>query len=89
MTGGRPSHGVGDFGEEADMTDAEPGPLHAESSAAGIFAAELKAQRGRLGWTQVQLGQRIGYSGSFISDVERGARVSVLGCLGRVRPAVW
>jgi len=56
------------------MTDAESSPFHAESSAAGIFAAELKAQRGRLGWTQVQLGQRIGYSGSFISDVERGAR---------------
>jgi hypothetical protein len=36
------------------MTDAESSPLHAESSAAGIFAAELKAQRGRLGgqaWT--------------------------------------
>jgi len=57
-----------------ELSDAESSPLHAESSAAGIFATELKAQRGRLGWTQVQLGQRIGYSGSFISDVERGAR---------------
>jgi hypothetical protein len=58
------------------MTDAESSPLHAESSAAGIFAAELKAQRGRLGWTQVELGQRIGYSGSFTPtwSVERGAR---------------
>lgn len=56
------------------MTDAESGPADAQASAAGIFAAELKAQRGRLGWTQVQLGERIGYSGSFISDVERGAR---------------
>lgn len=56
------------------MADAESSATDAESSAAGIFAAELKAQRGRLGWTQVQLGQRIGYSGSFISDVERGTR---------------
>ena len=56
------------------MTDAEPGPADAQASAAETFAAELKAQRGRLGWTQVQLGERIGYSGSFISDVERGAR---------------
>jgi Helix-turn-helix domain len=54
------------------MTDAESGPAGAQASAAGIFAAELKAQRGRLGWTQVQLGERIGYSGSFISDVEGG-----------------
>jgi transcriptional regulator with XRE-family HTH domain len=49
------------------MPDAEP-------SAIGLLAAELKAQRVRLGWTQVQLGERIGYSGSFISDVERGDR---------------
>lgn len=56
------------------MTDAESGLPDAQASAAGIFAAELKAQRGQLGWTQVQLGERIGYSGSFISDVERGAR---------------
>jgi transcriptional regulator with XRE-family HTH domain len=46
----------------------------AESSALGVFAAELKAQRQRLGWTQVELGDKIGYSGSFISDVERCER---------------
>ena len=60
------------------MADAESSTTDAESSAVGLFAAELKAQRGRLGWTQVQLGQRIGYSGSFISDVERGARLASL-----------
>ena len=47
---------------------------HAESSALGSFAAELRAQRKRAGWTQVELGLKIGYSDSFISDVERGAR---------------
>lgn len=60
------------------MPDAEFSATDAESSATGLFAAELRAQRGRLGWTQVQLGQRIGYSGSFVSDVERGARLASL-----------
>jgi transcriptional regulator with XRE-family HTH domain len=53
------------------MTDAEPG---AESH----FGAELKAQRAHRGWTQVQLGDKLGYSGSFVSDVERGERVASL-----------
>jgi transcriptional regulator with XRE-family HTH domain len=35
------------------------------------FAAELRAQRRLRGWSQVALGEKIGYSGSFISDVER------------------
>jgi transcriptional regulator with XRE-family HTH domain len=49
------------------MASAEPGGISA-------FAAELRAQRAAHGWTQVELGKRIGYSGSFISDVERGER---------------
>jgi transcriptional regulator with XRE-family HTH domain len=55
-------------------TDAETIMTDAESSALGSFAAELKAQRKRAGWTQAELGQKIGYSDSFISDVERAAR---------------
>jgi len=46
----------------------------AESSARKRFGAELKAHRTRKGWTQVELGSKLGYSGSFISDVERGDR---------------
>src|ERR1700759_5746139 len=46
----------------------------AESSGIALFAAELKAQRTRLGWTQSELGDKIGFSGSFVSDVERGER---------------
>jgi len=38
------------------------------------FGAELRAHRAAKGWTQVQLGSEIGYSGSFVSDVERGDR---------------
>jgi transcriptional regulator with XRE-family HTH domain len=49
------------------MASAEPGGTSA-------FAAELRAQRTARGWTQVELGKRIGYSGSFVSDVERGER---------------
>jgi transcriptional regulator with XRE-family HTH domain len=46
----------------------------AEQSGTSAFAAELRAQRTARGWTQVELGKRIGYSGSFVSDVERGER---------------
>lgn len=49
-----------------------------ETSAAGYFGAELKAHRASQEWTQVQLADRIGYSGSFVSDVERGARLASL-----------
>jgi transcriptional regulator with XRE-family HTH domain len=50
----------------------------AESSALQSFAAELRAHRQSSGWTQVQLGERIGYSGSFVSDVERCERSPAL-----------
>jgi len=43
-----------------------------ESSAKKRFGAELRAHRTRRGWTQVELGAKIGYSGSYVSDVERG-----------------
>jgi transcriptional regulator with XRE-family HTH domain len=38
------------------------------------FAAELRAQRAARGWTRAELGKLIDYSGSFITDVERGER---------------
>lgn len=38
------------------------------------FGTEVRAQRTAKGWTQVALGNEIGYSGSFVSDVERGDR---------------
>jgi transcriptional regulator with XRE-family HTH domain len=44
----------------------------AESTAKKRFGAELRAHRTRKGWTQAQLGEKLGYSGSYISDVERG-----------------
>ena len=46
----------------------------AETSGWVRFGSELRAHRTAKGWTQVQLGKEIGYSGSFVSDVERGDR---------------
>jgi transcriptional regulator with XRE-family HTH domain len=46
----------------------------AESSGKARFGAELKAYRLARGWTQVELGKKLGYSGSFVSDLERGDR---------------
>jgi transcriptional regulator with XRE-family HTH domain len=50
----------------------------AESSAADYFAAELRAQRAQRGWTQVETGEKVGYSGSYVSDLERGDRLPSL-----------
>jgi transcriptional regulator with XRE-family HTH domain len=50
----------------------------AESSAADYFAAELRAMRAQRGWTQVETGEKIGYSGSYVSDLERGDRLPTL-----------
>lgn len=46
----------------------------AEPGGRARFGAELRAQRLARDWTQVELGRRLGYSGSFVSDVERGDR---------------
>jgi transcriptional regulator with XRE-family HTH domain len=46
----------------------------AETSGWVRFGTELRAHRAVRGWTQVQFGKEIGYSGSFVSDVERGDR---------------
>jgi transcriptional regulator with XRE-family HTH domain len=47
----------------------------AEHSGSEYFSAELKAHRAARGWTQVELGSKIGFSDSFVSDVERGERL--------------
>src|SRR6266567_4491233 len=41
------------------------------STAVENFADELRAWRERLGWSQAELGARMGYSGSHVSSVER------------------
>jgi hypothetical protein len=44
-------------------------------SGTGMFGEELKAQRVKRGWTQVELGRKLDrYSDSYISDIERGAK---------------
>jgi transcriptional regulator with XRE-family HTH domain len=48
----------------------------AKSSGKARLGAELKAQRLARGWIQVDLGKKLGYSGSLVSDVERGDRTA-------------
>ena len=61
------------------MAAVEPGGTAEDLSGMGMFAQELRAQRAKCGWTQVQLGAKIGYSDSYISDVERGDRLPSAG----------
>jgi transcriptional regulator with XRE-family HTH domain len=63
---------------EGIMTSVEPGGTETQQSGAngiGMFAAEFKAHRAAHGWTQVLVGDKVGYSGSYISDVERADRL--------------
>lgn len=64
--------------EDMDAHDLDRLSGAHEASALAVFASELRAQRQRAGWTQVVLGDKIGYSGSFISDIERCARTPAL-----------
>ncbi len=59
---------------EETVRGGEISGISADSSPLAVFAAELRAQRQVRGWTQVALGDKIGYSGSFVSDVERSER---------------
>lgn len=43
-----------------------------EDRGANPLGEELRAQRKAKGWTQVEAGEKLGWSDSFISDVERG-----------------
>lgn len=48
-------------------------------SGTGMFGEELKAQRVKRGWTQIELGRKLDrYSDSYISDIERGAKPPTL-----------
>jgi transcriptional regulator with XRE-family HTH domain len=62
---------------EVQTPESAPARVH-EPSALATFASELRAQRQQAGWTQVTLGDKIGYSGSFVSDIERSARSPAL-----------
>jgi transcriptional regulator with XRE-family HTH domain len=77
--------GTEDTAAEPGELLAEPGVTVAESggtverlSGTGLFGDELKAQRKKREWTQVDLAKRIGYSGSYLSDLERGERSPTL-----------
>jgi transcriptional regulator with XRE-family HTH domain len=72
--------------EDAGATEGESGAFEAEGggiekpvSGIEMFVNELKAQRNGKEWTQVRLGTEIGYSGSYISDVERGDKLASIG----------
>ena len=67
--------GVGPSGGDQGVTGGT-GMEPAESNGRTRFGAELRAQRTARHWTQVELGNEIGYSGSFISDLERGDRAA-------------
>jgi transcriptional regulator with XRE-family HTH domain len=57
---------------------AEPAAHGAEIGARKDFADELRSWRGQRGLTQVGLGSKIRYSGSYVSDIERCYRVPTL-----------
>lgn len=63
---------------ETPAEAAEPVADGTEIGARQDFAAELRSWRVQLGLTQVALGDKIKYSGSFVSDIERCARMPTL-----------
>jgi transcriptional regulator with XRE-family HTH domain len=65
-------------GAESPAETAEPTGDGVESGARRDFADELRAWRMLRGQTQVALGDEINYSGSYISDIERCARMPSL-----------
>jgi transcriptional regulator with XRE-family HTH domain len=56
-------------------TAGDGGGTHQPLSGMQVFADELKAHRAKHSWTQVELADKLGYSNSFVSDVERGDKV--------------
>ena len=40
-----------------------------------VVAANIRGERARLKWTQAQLGELVGMSGSTLSDLENGNRI--------------
>lgn len=65
-------------GAEKPPEAAEPAGQYAEISACRDFALELRSWRTLLSLTQVSLGDKIRYSGSFVSDIERCHRMPPL-----------
>src|SRR5216683_1022795 len=63
---------------EDSVNDAEGTSNGVETPAVLMFAAELRAWRQRLGWSQVEMGGKIGYSGQLVSNVERRERTPTL-----------
>jgi transcriptional regulator with XRE-family HTH domain len=59
---------------EETARGAEASVTSSDLSALAVFASELRAQRQAREWTQAALGDKIGYSASFVSDVERCER---------------
>jgi transcriptional regulator with XRE-family HTH domain len=62
-------------GAERTAEAAEPEADGREIGARKDFADELRAWRAMLGLTQVALGEKINYSGSLVSDIERCHRM--------------
>ncbi|MFD3719541.1 helix-turn-helix domain-containing protein [Streptomyces sp. NPDC058674] len=52
--------------------------LNPESSPQAAFGARLRSSRKAQGWTQDELGERMGYSSTHISSVETGRKVPTL-----------
>lgn len=52
--------------------------LNPESSAQAAYGARLRSMREQRGWTQEELGNRIGYSSTHISSVETGRKLATL-----------
>jgi transcriptional regulator with XRE-family HTH domain len=52
--------------------------LHPESGPQAAFGARLRSSREARGWTQDDLGDRMGYSGQHISAIETARRVATL-----------
>jgi transcriptional regulator with XRE-family HTH domain len=52
------------------MSKVKTGKSEVKTSSLAAFAAQLRAWRERAGWTQVELGKKMGYSASLISGVE-------------------
>jgi hypothetical protein len=65
-------------GAENQVEAAQPAADSAKHGARKDFGDELRAWRMHLGLTQVGLGAKIRYSGSFVSDVERCWRMPTL-----------
>src|SRR5579859_3207329 len=65
-------------GAEKTAEAAEPVADGTEIGARKDFADELRSWRAMLGLTQVALGEKINYSGSLVSDIERCHRMPTL-----------